>query len=84
VREYVRRLLREGRSVEEIRSRVRDVPGYEGSVGPFQRDYGRPHVYARDVHSGSGNCVCGHSLGEKRHTEAAPGVPVPERLRWQT
>lgn len=36
-----------------------DIPGWEGSIGPFPSQYGRPHVYARDVHSGAGNCVCG-------------------------
>lgn len=56
-------------------------PGYEGSVGPFRSEYGKPHVYARDVHSGAGNCVCGGHPGHKRHVELAPGVPVPEWMR---
>jgi hypothetical protein len=43
-------------------------------------EYGLAHVYARDVHSGSGNCVCGRHLGTK-HVQAAPGVPIPDRLR---
>ncbi|MFC7330795.1 hypothetical protein [Marinactinospora rubrisoli] len=43
--------------------------------------YGRPHVYARDSHSWSGNCVCGRLVGDRLHTEAAPGVPVPEEMR---
>ncbi len=47
------------------------VPGWEGSVGPFPAQYGRPHVYARSVHSGAGNCVCGHEPESRRH------VPVP-------
>ena len=58
------------------------VPGFEGSLGPFTGQYGMPHVYARDVKSGAGNCVCGLGLGHKRHTESAPGVPVPEELRY--
>lgn len=58
-----------------------EIPGTEGSIGPFPGQYGRPHVYARDVHSGAGNCVCGWDLGASRHTEAAPGVPVPEWAR---
>ena len=58
------------------------VPGYEGSVGPGPGAYGKPHVYARDVHSGAGNCVCGAALGDRRHTEAAPGVPVPDGMRY--
>ncbi|MFD2421666.1 hypothetical protein [Amycolatopsis pigmentata] len=57
------------------------VPGWEGSVGPFKAQYGKPHVYARDVHSGAGNCVCGRGLGERLHVQAAPGVPVPEGMR---
>jgi len=57
------------------------VPGWEGSVGPFRADYGKPHVYARSVHSGAGNCVCGADLGDARHVQAAPGVPVPDALR---
>lgn len=35
------------------------IPGYEGTVGPFPSQYGQRHVYARDVQSGAGNCVCG-------------------------
>lgn len=57
------------------------VPGYEGSVGPFKSQYGTPHVYARDIHSGAGNCVCGHHPGHRLHTEVAPGVPVPDWMR---
>jgi hypothetical protein len=57
-------------------------PGYEGSVGPFPRQYGKPHVYARDVHSGAGNCVCGRDPRHRLHPELAPGVPNPEcRIR---
>jgi hypothetical protein len=58
------------------------VPGFEGSLGPFKNEYGKPHVYARSIQSGSGNCVCGLGLGHERHTEAAPGVPVPTELRY--
>jgi len=57
------------------------VPGWEGSIGPFPSQYGQPHVYARDVHSGAGNCVCGLDVGHIRHVQAAPGIPVPEWLR---
>lgn len=57
------------------------VPGWEGSIGPFPGQYGKPHVYARDIHSGAGNCVCGDALGAARHVQAAPGVPIPDRLR---
>ncbi|WP_431728603.1 hypothetical protein [Verrucosispora sp. TAA-831] len=58
------------------------IPGAEGSVDPFPGQYGGWHVYARDVHSGAGNCVCGQPVGDRRHVEAAPGVPVPAALRW--
>lgn len=47
------------------------IPGWEGSPGPFPSQYGRPHVYARDVQSGSGNCVCGRAPEVRMH------VPVP-------
>ena len=56
-----------------------DIPGWEGTTGPFPGQYGKPHVYARDVHSGAGNCVCGWPVTARRHTQAAPGVPVPGR-----
>lgn len=57
------------------------VPGWMGAVGPFKHQYGGPHVYARDIFSGAGNCVCGHPVGAERHVQAAPGVPVPDSLR---
>lgn len=58
------------------------VPGYEGSIGPFgPLEYRAPHVYARDITSGAGNCVCAGPLGDRLHTEAAPGVPVPPTAR---
>lgn len=57
------------------------VPGQEGTIGPGPARYGRPHVYARDVQSGAGNCVCGRTLGDYVHTEAAPGVPIPGGMR---
>lgn len=48
-----------------------DIPGWEGAAGPLPFQYGRPHVYARDVYSGSGNCVCGRPPESRMH------VPVP-------
>lgn len=62
-------------------NRSNEIPGWEGSVGPLPGTYGKPHVYARDVHSGAGNCVCGWDLGHPRHIQAAPGVDVPEGMR---
>lgn len=59
------------------------ISGFEGSTGPFPKEYHRPHVYARDIHSGAGNCVCGMDLGYHLHIEAAPGVPVPDGMRWE-
>lgn len=61
---------------------VDEVPGREGSVGPFSGDYTDPHVYARDIHSGAGNCVCGSDVGNKLHVQAAPGIDVPESMRY--
>lgn len=58
-----------------------DIPGWEGTIGPFPKDYGKPHVYARDIHSGAGNCVCRRGLGDHLHVQAAPGVPIPDDMR---
>lgn len=58
-----------------------EIPGWEGSIGPSPAQYHLPHVYARDVHSGAGNCVCGRALGDKRHVMAAPGVEIPDHFR---
>jgi hypothetical protein len=58
-----------------------EIPGWEGSIGPFKSQYGKPHVYARSVHSGAGNCVCGATLGDSVHVMAAPGVPIPDWAR---
>lgn len=57
------------------------IPGWEGSTGPFPAQYRQAHVYARDVHSGAGNCVCGNDLGNVLHTQAAPGIPIPLSMR---
>lgn len=57
------------------------VPGREGGQGPFPGQYSKPHVYARDVHSGAGNCVCGRDPGHRMHVQLAPGVDVPDRMR---
>lgn len=58
-------------------STTSDIPGWEGTIGPSPSQYGAPHVYARDVHSGAGNCVCGRALRNSQHVQAAPGVPIP-------
>lgn len=55
------------------------VDGPPGPSGPQHRS--TPHVYARHPASGSGNCVCGAALADWVHTEAAPGVPIPETMR---
>lgn len=55
------------------------VPGWEGSVGPFPGQYSLPHVYARDIGSGAGNCVCGSGLPDLLHVQAAPGIAIPGR-----
>lgn len=62
-------------------SRDEQIPGWEGSIGPSPAQYGRPHVYARDIQSGAGNCVCGRHLGYRLHVQAAPGIEIPEFMR---
>lgn len=64
---------------------IERVPGRGGSQGPFPDEYNVPHVYARDIHSGSGNCVCGTHMTYDIHTEIAPGVPMLKRfgLIWR-
>jgi hypothetical protein len=56
------------------------IPGWEGTTGPFPGQYSNPHVYARDVHSGAGNCICGRPLRSTLHAQAAPGVDIPPEL----
>lgn len=53
-------------------------PGYMGSQGPFGGECRGPHVYARDIHSGAGNCVCGSGPRDQIHPEVAPGFPNPD------
>jgi hypothetical protein len=58
------------------------VPGFEGSLGPLtDAERCAPHVYARDITSGAGNCVCGAALPDDLHVQAAPGVPIPDEMR---
>jgi hypothetical protein len=57
------------------------IPGWEGAIGPFSGQYRKPHVYARDIQSGAGNCVCGSDLPDWVHIQAAPGVPIPDSMR---
>lgn len=58
-----------------------EPPGWGGSIGPFPDQYREPHVYARDVMSGAGNCVCGGPPGDRLHVQIAPGVNVPLWMR---
>jgi len=58
-----------------------EIPGWEGTIGPAPGQYGDPHVYARDICSGAGNCVCGCALGQSVHVQAAPGIPIPDDWR---
>lgn len=53
-------------------------PGAAGSIGPFPGQYSQPHVYARDIHSGAGNCICGWPVYSPIHVEIIPGMPNPE------
>lgn len=51
-------------------------------IGPLgATDYGKPHCYARDVTSASGDCVCKAAPGDDIHDRIAPGVPVPDEVR---
>jgi hypothetical protein len=50
------------------------VPGWEGSVGPFPSQYSSLHRYARDIHSGAGNCVCGRAEESTIHVDAQKDV----------
>lgn len=78
---YYEKLIAEG-SVSDLADQAKpDIPGWEGSVGPFPSQYNAPHVYARDIHSGAGNCVCGRRLGVSKHVQAAPGVAIPDWMR---
>jgi hypothetical protein len=52
------------------------VPVVTGSyLGPNPAQYGRRHAYARSVHSGAGNCICGRDAADQLHTRLAPNVP---------
>lgn len=62
---------------------ITGIPGHRGAVGPFADEYKAPHMYARDIYSGSAPCVCGHPVGHRLHTDAAPGVPIPESERYE-
>ena len=73
---------RTGTVIPPVQEKALLVPGAAGGPdGPAPAGYTDSHVYARDPQSGAGNCVCGAGLGDELHTEAAPGVPVPEALR---
>lgn len=67
-----------------IRNGVRvndsDIPGREGSIGPFPDQYAEPHVYARCIDSGAGNCVCGYAPRDQIHVQLAPGVDDPDHV----
>lgn len=58
---------------------MEQIPGWQGSRGPFPDEYGQPHVYARDVSSRAGHCVCGEELSKSVHVLAAPGIKIPGR-----
>lgn len=67
-----------GPTMSELRN---EIPGWNGSQGPGPGQYGKPHVYARDIQSGAGNCVCGRDLVNWIHVQAAPGIPIPDSMR---
>lgn len=56
--------------------------GAASSLGPLTiAERNAPHVYARDITSAAGDCVCKAALGDDVHPFAAPGVEVPESAR---
>lgn len=55
-------------------------PGWEGSQGPFPSQYNEPHSYARDVHSGAGNCVCGRDEMNDMHVKDIYGSASPHAV----
>lgn len=60
-----------------------DIPGWEGSTGPFEGEYTKPHVYARSIHSGAGNCVCGRDPRDRPHVPSPLAPPITDRaLQW--
>ena len=53
--------------------------GVLSSLGPLtDADRQAPHMYARDVTSGTGNCVCKAAPWDARHTAIAPGLGPAE------
>lgn len=49
------------------------------SLGPLtEADRRAPHMYARDVTSGAGNCVCKAAPWDSLHIAIAPGLGAPE------
>jgi len=48
-------------------------------AGPFgDAGYRKPHVYARDVRSPAGDCVCKAAPWDGLHTAIAPGLGAPQ------
>jgi hypothetical protein len=44
----------------------------EGNIGPSPAQYGLPHLYARDITSATGNCICSRALNDRLHTALLP------------
>jgi hypothetical protein len=57
-----------GPAVTDIAHKDIDVPGLDGP-GPFPCDYARKHLYARDVESEDGACVCSAGPGHALHCD---------------
>lgn len=61
------------------------IPGWEGTTGPTPSQYHQDHVYARDVYSTTGACLCGRPLSSVLHPAVTPAWPSEARVkarRW--
>lgn len=55
------------------------MDGAPSLLGPFgEADRHRPHMYARDVRSATGACVCKADPWDALHSAIAPGLGAPE------
>ncbi len=73
------RAAMEGEAVEMAHP---NVPGSQGCLGRSVPHGVRAASRVRaGCRIGSRECVCGRSLRSSLHTEALPGVPVPEHMR---
>ena len=48
------------------------IPGVDGAPGPFVHQYALPHVYAREIASTVGKCVCNAPADDPVHVRSQP------------